>query len=243
EYCDWYLELSKPVLMTDSASEAARRGTRRTLVRQLEAVLRLAHPIMPYITEEIWQRIGPLAGRQGDTIMTRPYPEADSSKIDNAAVQEMEWVKQFIVAIRQIRSGMDIKPGKPLPVILQHFSNEDRARVESNLHYLQNLARIESIDWLNNDQQAPESATALVGEMQILIPMAGLIDKEAELARLSKEIDKLEKDVQRVDGKLNNKSFVDKAPEAVVQKERDKLKDMQGSLQQLKGQKDKIARL
>ncbi|TDY01639.1 valine--tRNA ligase [Thiohalophilus thiocyanatoxydans] len=243
EYCDWYLELSKPVLMSDAASEAAKRGTRRTLVRVLEAVLRLAHPIMPYITEEIWQRIAPLAARDGETIMTQPYPEADDGKIDHAAVEEMEWVKQFIVGIRQIRSGMDIKPGKPLPVILQHYSDQDKARVERNHHYLQNLARIESIDWLPDDKEAPESATALVGEMQILIPMAGLIDKDAELARLNKEIDKLESDAKRVEGKLGNASFVDKAPEAVVQKERDKLKDIQSTLQQLKSQKDKIARL
>jgi len=243
EYCDWYLELSKPVLMSDTASDTAKRGTRQTLVKVLETILRLSHPIMPYITEEIWQRIAPLAGKSGNTIMTQPYPEADIDKIDNAAVAEMEWVKQFIVGIRQIRSGMDIKPGKPLPVILQNYSNDDKLRVESNLHYLENLAKIESIRWLDEDEEAPESATALVGEMQILIPMAGLIDKDAELGRLGKEIDKLENDAKRTEGKLGNKSFVDKAPEAVVQKERDKLRDIQSSLEQLKAQKEKIARL
>ncbi|MDR9436321.1 MAG: valine--tRNA ligase [Thiohalophilus sp.] len=243
EYCDWYLELSKPVLMSDAATETAKRGTRRTLVRVLETVLRLAHPIMPYITEEIWQKVAPLAAREGDTIMTQPYPEADKDKIDNTAVEEMEWVKQFIIGIRQIRSGMDIKPGKPLPVILQHYNQADKERVERHRHYLQNLAKIESIAWLSENEEAPESATALVDDMQILIPMAGLIDKEAELARLNKEIDKLESDAKRVEGKLGNASFVDKAPEAVVQKERDKLGDIQSTLQQLKSQKEKIARL
>ena len=243
EYCDWYLELSKPVLMSDSASDNAKRGTRRTLVRVLETILRLGHPIMPYITEEIWQRVAPLAGKTGETIMTQPYPAAEDKQLDDAAVTEMEWVKQFIVGIRQIRSGMDIKPGKPLPVILQNYQDEDRGRVERNYHYLENLARIESIQWLQKSEEAPESATALVGEMQILIPMAGLIDKEAELNRLGKEIDKLENEIKRVDGKLNNKNFVDKAPEAVVEKERNKLRDIQGSLEQLKSQKEKIARL
>ncbi|MGD8712790.1 MAG: class I tRNA ligase family protein, partial [Thiohalophilus sp.] len=243
EYCDWYLELSKPVLMSDSASDNAKRGTRRTLVRVLETILRLGHPVMPYITEEIWQRVAPLAGKTGETIMTQPYPIADESKVDSAAVTEMEWVKQFIVGIRQIRSGMDIKPGKPLPVILQNYQDEDRDRVERNYHYLENLARIESIQWLEKSEEAPESATALVGEMQILIPMAGLIDKEAEMNRLGKEIDRLENEIKRVDGKLNNKNFVDKAPEAVVEKERNKLRDIQGSLQQLKAQKEKISRL
>jgi len=243
EYCDWYLELSKPVLMSDTASDAAKRGTRQTLVRVLETILRLSHPVMPYITEEIWQRVAPLAGKSGNTIMTQPYPEADTGRIDNAAVAEMEWVKQFIVGIRQIRSGMDIKPGKPLPVILQNYTSDDKLRVERNLHYLENLAKIESIRWLGEKEEAPESATALVGEMQILIPMAGLIDKDAELTRLGKEIDKLENDAKRTEGKLGNKSFVDKAPEAVVQKERDKLRDIQSSLEQLKAQKEKIARL
>ncbi|MFO8025565.1 valine--tRNA ligase [Thiohalophilus sp.] len=243
EYCDWYLELSKPVLMSDSASDAARRGTRRTLVRVLEAVLRLAHPIMPYITEEIWQKVAPLAAREGNTIMTQPYPEADRDKIDNTAIEEMEWIKQFIIGIRQIRSGMDIKPGKPLPVFLQHYGQADKERVERHRHYLQNLARIESIEWLSEEQEAPESATALAGDMQILIPMAGLIDKETELARLNKELDKLESDARRVEGKLGNAGFVDKAPETVVQKERDKLRDIQSTLQQLKSQKEKIARL
>ncbi|MGD8407994.1 MAG: valine--tRNA ligase [Thiohalophilus sp.] len=243
EYCDWYLELSKPVLMSDSASDNAKRGTRRTLVRVLETILRLGHPVMPYITEEIWQRVAPLAGKTGETIMTQPYPVAEDEKLDTAAVTEMEWVKQFIVGIRQIRSGMDIKPGKPLPVILQNYQDQDRDRVERNYHYLENLARIESIQWLEKSEEAPESATALVGEMQILIPMAGLIDKEAELNRLGKEIDRLENEIKRVDGKLNNKNFVDKAPEAVVEKERNKLRDIQGSLQQLKAQKEKISRL
>ena len=243
EYCDWYLELSKSVLFDDDASEAAKRGTRRTLVRVLETILRLAHPVMPYITEEIWQKVAPLAGKQGDTVMLQPYPEADNSKIDVEAMQEIEWVKTFIIGIRQIRSGMDIKPGKPLPVILQNGSDKDRALSEKHHAYLESLAKIESINWLSDNEEAPESATALVGEMKILIPMAGLIDKDAEAARLNKEIEKLNKDIQRVEGKLNNDNFVSKAPEAVVQKEKDKLAEMQQSLSGLSEQLEKINRL
>jgi valyl-tRNA synthetase len=243
EYCDWYLELSKSVLFNDAASEAAKRGTRRTLVRVLETILRMAHPIMPYISEEIWQRVAPLAGKQGETIMLQAYPQADQSKIDESAIQEIEWVKNFIVGVRQIRSGMDIKPGKPLAVLLQNGSDNDRTLSQSHQHYLESLARIESISWLESDADAPESATALVGEMKILIPMAGLIDKDAEAARLDKEIEKLQKDMQRVEGKLSNQNFVGKAPEAVVQKERDKLADMQQTLQGLSEQLEKIKRL
>ncbi|MGD8484593.1 MAG: valine--tRNA ligase [Thioalkalispiraceae bacterium] len=243
EYCDWYLELSKSVLFNDAASEAAKRGTRRTLVRVLETILRMAHPIMPYISEEIWQRVAPLAGKQGETIMLQAYPQADQSKIDESAIQEIEWVKNFIVGVRQIRSGMDIKPGKPLAVLLQNGSANDRTLSQSHQHYLESLARIESISWLESDADAPESATALVGEMKILIPMAGLIDKDAEAARLDKEIEKLQKDMQRVEGKLSNQNFVGKAPEAVVQKERDKLADMQQTLQGLSEQLEKIKRL
>jgi valyl-tRNA synthetase len=243
EYCDWYLELSKSILFNDEASEHAKRGTRRTLVRVLETMLRIAHPVMPYITEEIWQKVAPLANKSGNTVMLQPYPEADNSKIDETAMQEIEWVKNFIVGIRQIRSGMDIKPGKPLPVLLQNGSDNDRQLSEKHHHYLESLAKIESIQWLVNDEEAPESATALVGEMKILIPMAGLIDKDAEAARLNKEIEKLAKDIQRVEGKLGNDNFISKAPEAVVQKERDKLADMQQTLSGLSEQLEKISRL
>ena len=247
EYCDWYLELSKPVLYSDESSEAALRGTRRTLVRVLEALLRLAHPIMPFITEEIWQRIAPLAGKpviEGEsTIMLEPYPCADESRIDSDADAEMEWVKAFVLGIRSIRGEMDIAPGRPLPVLIQDASERDRAVLESHRTTLHALARLESIELLNSDVEAPESATALVGEMKILIPMAGLIDKDAEIQRLEKEIGKVEGEIKRLQGKLNNANFVDRAPEAVVAKEREKLEEAQTRQQQLSEQKRKIEAL
>lgn len=243
EYCAWYLELSKPVLYSDESSEAEKRGTRRTLVRVLETLLRLAHPIIPYITEEIWQRIATLAGRSGNTIMLQSYPQADESKIDAAAESEMQWVMDFIVGVRKIRSGMNIAPGKPLPVLLANASSQDAARLEANNAFLRSLAKLESVTLLAAGEEAPESATALVGEMKLLVPMAGLIDKEAELTRLGKEIERLEKEVQRLNGKLSNDKFVGKAPEAVVQKERDKLAEATSSLQSFREQQARIERL
>jgi valyl-tRNA synthetase len=249
EYCDWYLELSKSVLTNPESSAEAQRGTRQTLVRVLETLLRLAHPLLPFITEEIWQRIAPLAGVTADnrptteTIMLQPYPQFDADRIATEAMAEIEWVKNFILGVRKIRSSMDIKPGKLLPVLLQNGNETDQTRLDDNLHYLKNLGRIESVTWLDIAQEAPESATALVGEMKILIPMAGLIDKEAEEARLNKEIAKLSNDIARVEGKLSNASFVDKAPPAVVDKERQKLNDFKTALQQLTEQLAKISSL
>ncbi len=238
EYCGWYLELSKPVLQNENSSEAALRGTRQTLVRVLETLLRLTHPIMPYITEEIWQRIAPLAGIEGETIMQQPFPEADGSKVDAAAVTEMEWVKDFILGVRKIRSGMDIPPSKPLPVLLQNANDTDKAYLENNTIFLNRLAKLDSIEIVGDD--APDSATALVGDMKVLIPLAGLINKDAELTRLNKEIEKLEKTLKGVEGKLSNKNFVDRAPEAVVTKEKEKADAMRGSLKSLQEQKVRI---
>ena len=245
EYCDWYLELSKTVLFDDNASDAIKRGTRHTLVHVLETILRLAHPTMPYITEEIWQRIAPLAAIEGagsdtSSIMLQPYPEYDDSKFDQSSIDEVEWIKNFIIGVRQIRSGMDIKPSKELPVLLQNGNDADKILFETHENYLKKLAKLESITWLNTGDDAPESATALVGDMKLLIPMAGLIDKDVELKRLNKEIEKLIKPIKALEGKLSNAGFTDKAPEAVVQKEKDKLADMKAALTNLEEQKVKI---
>ncbi len=243
EYCDWYLELSKPVLNDDNASAEAKRGARRTLVRVLEALLRLAHPIMPFITEEIWQRVAPLAGKRGETIMHQPFPQAEAGQIDADAVTQMQWVQQFILGVRRIKGEMNIAPGKPVPVILRHASEQDRRWLERHRRYLDFLARLESAQVLSPGEQAPESATALVGEMEVLIPMAGLIDQAAESARLEKEIGKLHNDLERTEKKLSNSSFVDKAPAAVVQKEQGKLAELQRALGQLNDQLEAIRKL
>ena len=259
QFCDWYLELAKPVLTDDHASAAAKRGTRRTLVQTLEALLRLTHPFMPFITEEIWQKVKPLAGVEGETIMLASYPAAgkpdtkfigehggaavnDGSKV-NSESGMIPWVQQFILGIRRIKGEMNIPPGKPLPVLVADADERDRRWIEIARPYLDFLARTESIRILDDAADAPESAIALVGDMKILIPMAGLIDKDAELARLDKEIGKLRDDIGRIEKKLANPSFVDKAPPAVVAKERERLSDQGGALAQLMAQRTKISAL
>ncbi len=248
DYCDWYLELSKPVLFNDATPENEQRGTRRTLVRVLEVLLRLNHPIIPFITEECWQHVALLAGRktvsdEATSIMIQPYPESDASQIDDKAEQELEWVKTFISGIRKIRSEMDIPPGKPLSILLQNASDKDKTLYAENQAFIETLAKLESSKFLSDNEEAPESATALVGEMKILIPLAGLIDKDAELARLQKEITKIQSNIDKTTAKLVNKNFIDKAPEAVVEKERERLAEMSKAIEQLKEQAEKIKKL
>ncbi len=241
DYCDWYIELSKPVLYSDDYSSEQKSTARHTLLAVLEAILRLLHPIMPYITEELWQRVAPLASVEAETIMLCAYPQADEKLIDNSAIEELEWVKQFVIGVRQIRSEMDIKPGKPLPLFCRNGSDLDRQRIEQNQPLLVSLAKLDSINWLNPTDQAPESATSLVGDMSLLIPLAGLIDKEAEMKRLEKNIEKLEQEAQRIEAKLGNKNFVDRAPAAVVDKEKKKLLEAQSALASLKVQAERIS--
>jgi len=243
EYCDWYLELSKPVLWDENATPAQLLGTRRTLVRVLESFLRLAHPMMPFLTEEIWQKIAPMAGVEGDTVMMAAYPQAEAAKQDESAEADVEWIKNVIVGIRNIRGEMDIAPSKALNVLMRNGSEQDKSRLQSNMNFLQKLAKLESVTWLNEGDEVPMSATALVGDMEVLVPMAGLIDKDAELARLQKEIDKASKDLQRIQGKLGNESFVAKAPAAVVEKEQAKLADLTLTVAKLNEQKASIESL
>ena len=240
EYCDWYLELSKPVLWDDNASVEAKRGTRRTLIRVLEATLRMAHPFMPFITEEIWQRVAPIAGialkTGGDTIMLQAYPIAALDKVDKDAIADAEWLKSVILAIRNIRGEMNVPPGKTLSLLLKNGSDEDLRRLNGKRQALSKLAKLDDIQWLAASDEAPMSATQLVGSMEVLVPMSGLIDKVAEIARLEKEIQKLDKDIQRIQGKLGNAGFLDKAPADVVAKEQEKLAAQQAAQQTLSEQ-------
>ncbi len=241
EYCDWYLELAKISLQSDNDKRV--RGARQTLVTVLETLLRLSHPIIPFITEEIWQRVAPLAGITGATIMLQPYPESDPKHICATATSATEWLMTFILGVRRIRGEMNIAPGKPLPILLQNVTEEDQGRLNDSMDYLTRLGRIESIQVFSPDDSTPESAIALVGNMKILIPMAGLIDKEAEISRLEKEIQKIDKELPRIEGKLSNEKFIANAPEDVIYKEKQKLESLNTSKQSLLEQLEKIRNL
>lgn len=242
QFCDWYLELTKPILW--KGSEAQQRGTRRTLITVLEKTLRLAHPVIPYITETIWQSIKPLVdGVEGETIMLQALPQYNPENFNQKALDDIEWVKAFITSIRNLRAEYDINPGKPLSVMLKVANEEDAARVEANKPVLISLAKLESVRVIESNEVTPACATALVGKSELMIPMAGLIDKQAELERLAKEIAKTEGEIKRIEGKLSNQGFIAKAPEAVVAVERDKLNGYQETLVKLIEQKATISAL
>ncbi|HEY3698035.1 MAG TPA: class I tRNA ligase family protein, partial [Spongiibacteraceae bacterium] len=243
EYCDWYLELSKPVLWDESAAAAQKKGTRRTLIRVLEAALRLLHPLMPFITEEIWQRVAKSAGRDGATIMLQRYPSCNQTRIDAAAESDIAWLKAVILGVRNIRGEMNISPAQEIPLLLRNGNAEDRRRSDENAAFLKKLAKLSAIDWIEADTGAPLAATQLAGSMELLVPMAGLIDKNAELARLNKEIDRLVTELAKLEGKLNNADFVARAPANVVLKERERLAAQQHALLQLQQQKQRIIEL
>jgi len=240
EYCDWYLELSKPVLWDDNASDAEKNATRYTLLHVLESSLRMLHPLMPFITEEIWQKAAPLLGIEGPTIMQQPFPEADDSIIDESVDREVEWIKGVIVAIRNIRGEMNISPATNINVLLTSGADQDRKNLDSNQQFLVKLAKLESVSWLDDPQQAPPSSMQVVGDMEVLVPMAGLIDVDAEMARLGREQDKLTKEIGRLSGKLGNAKFVDNAPADVVAREKEKLSNAETTLHQLQ---DQVTRL
>ncbi|GMV69611.1 MAG: valine--tRNA ligase [Pseudomonadota bacterium] len=243
EYCDWYLELAKTTLQDAGADAAVLRGTRRTLVRVLETALRLLHPFMPFITEALWQSVAPLAGRNGATIMTTPYPAPDATRIDDNSEADMAWVMGFILGIRRIRGEMDIAPGRPLPVCLQDAGDEDRRRLAAYRPYLDKLARLESVAFLSPDEPLPEAALAILGDLKIAVPLAGLIDVAAERQRLAKQVERTEKELAGLTGRLENPAFVERAPAAVVEKERARAEQLRRELIELNAQRERLARL
>ena len=243
EFCDWYLELSKPVLQADDVSAELRRGTQRTLLEVLESLLRLMHPLMPFITEDIWQQVAPRMGIDAETIMLQAYPEPDSGNTDDDAVADIVWVREFILGIRQIRGEMDISPGKALPVILQNSAATDRERAERYSRLLTGVGRVESIQPLGDGDEPPASATALLGDMRLLVPMKGVIDVDAERARLEKHQGKVIADLTRTRGKLGNEKFVNNAPAEVVEQERQRAAEFERTIAQLGEQLEKLAEL
>lgn len=243
EFCDWYLEFSKPVLQSADSTADERRGTRRTLITVLEALLRLLHPLMPFITEEIWHRVGPRAGKTGDSIMREPYPAADPGAPEPRLDAEMRWVMDFILGIRRIRGELDIAPSLKLSVLLQDASALDLERYGRNAASIQRLAGIGEARVLAAGEAAPQAAAALLGSMNILVPMAGLIDVDAELERLGKRRNKVEQELARATAKLGNENFVRNAPAEVVARERARVEEFKRELAQLADQLKRVASL
>ncbi len=241
QFCDWYLELCKPVLYSGNASELQLRGTRATLLRTLETTLRLAHPFLPFMTEEIWQELPTQIRGTGETIMLQAFPEPIEAHRDESAIADVAWLKDVVTGVRNIRGEMNIPFGKPIPVIFNNGNDTDKLRLDEYRELLEFLVKSTTIDWHRTGESIPVSATHLVGEMQVLVPMRGLIDKDAEIARLDKDIDKKQLEVSRTQSKINNPNFVEKAPEEVVQKEKDKLQDLLTALQQLQHQRARVA--
>ncbi len=244
EFCDWYVELSKAVLQSDTASPAAKRGTRHTLINSLEVLLRALHPVAPFISEEIWQRVRLSAGVAGETIMLCEFPSAAGIEADPQAEEEMRWVIAFIEGIRQIRSGLDIRPpSRKLEVLLQNAHSRDIEYLDRNVHYLMRLAGIAVPRALGSAQAAPISAVAFVGSLEILVPMAGLIDPAAELERLAKQHRKAEVDLNKMESKLNNAEFARNAPPEVVAKDQQRLRDLRTEIGQLAAQIARVTAL
>jgi valyl-tRNA synthetase len=221
EFCDWYLELAKPVLQSED--EAAAQATRRTLLTALETLLRALHPLMPFITDEIWRRVAPLAGAAGETIMLAQWPDSASLPEDAAASSDVDWLKGVILGLRQIRGEMDISPARRLSVLVQSASSADAARFTQHAALLSRLAGIDSTRLLTANETAPPSASAVVNNLTLLVPMQGLIDPAAELARLKKKQEKNDQEITRARAKLANPNFVDHAPPEVVATERERI--------------------
>ena len=243
EYCDWYLELTKPVLQGADATAAEQTVTRQTLIQVLEALLRCLHPVMPFITEEIWQRVAPMAGISGPTVMLQSYPAADDFPHDPNAEIQLQWIMGFVLGVRQIRGEMDISPGRALSLLIQNPSTTDRQALETQRRYLCKLARLEDIRILESADEAPPAATALLGGMKLLVPMAGLIDVAAERERLLRKRTQADADLGKLAAKLGNEKFVARAPAEVVAKERERQAELQHMQVQLDEQLARLAEL
>jgi valyl-tRNA synthetase len=230
EYCDWYLELVKPVLQSTDYPPDARRAARRTLLQMLETLLRALHPLMPFITEDIWQRIAPLAGAAGASIMLAPWPDAAAFPADAAAEDEVAWIRAAVLGVRQVRGEMDISPARRVPLLIQHASARDRTLAERHGPLLARLGGLQSLRVLGDDERAPPAAAAILGELVLLVPMAGLIDPRAELERLQKRLQKITAEIRKARGKLANDSFTRAAPAGVVQQERVRLDEFERTL-------------
>jgi valyl-tRNA synthetase len=240
EYCDWYLELSKPVLWDDSAPSELRQGTLKTLLEVLETILRLMHPLTPFITEEIWQNVTPRLGLQGDTIMLAQWPAPNSDAVNVDAEAEMEWLKTIIVAIRTIRNEANIPPGDSLDIVLGNTVDTDLERIQRHKPSLEKLAKVSTIRAIQSDEDQMPVLSALAGTIEVMVPMAGVVDFAKELERLEKELTRLGGEQTRLTGKLSNEKFTARAPEHVVEAERAKLAEVTTAISSVQAQKTNL---
>jgi valyl-tRNA synthetase len=240
DFCDWYLELVKPDLF-NSSDPSRLKAARQTLLALLSTLLKLLHPFMPFITEEIWQRIKPITGEQAPTLMVAPFPAQGTHLIDREAEESVEWIQSFLGGIRRIRSEMNIEPRRQFPILLADASKQDRERVAQFQTLLMRLGRCSAIDYLPEGEKEPEAALTMVGDLRILVPIRDLIDKEAELSRLRREMSKLRDEEAKLTHKLTQTGFVTNAPAAIVEKEQQRLSQVQVSLKSLEAQEEKIA--
>ena len=243
EFCSWYLEIAKIELGDDDLSTDRKLGVRQTLVQILDASLRLLHPIMPFITDALWRRIARRVGTAGPTIMTQPYPIKQTELIDQGSIDSLQWVQSVVSAVRNIRGEMNIDPRRSLPALLRGGDSTDAEHSVTFNRLIVELARLDSLDYVTEDSQIPECATALIGSLTVLVPMGAVIDREAELERLSREIGKLNEDLARTHGKLSNQNFVDKAPVEIVAKERERLESTRSAIAQLEAQQSRVEQL
>ena len=243
EYCDWYLEMSKSILWNDELSEQHKVATRRTLLEILELLLRISHPIMPFITETLWLQVAPKLGIKGTSVMVQNYPEPSQWRTDDEAQQQIEWLKSVITALRNIRGEASIKPSTGIPILLQDGDDQDRTQATNAAEMLRRLANVTSIDWLERGNEPPPNALALIGDLRVMVPLEGLIDVDAERGRLTKEIARCESDLGRITGKLSNANFISKAPAEVVDKERQRAQELQTTLAALAEQMQQLANL
>ena len=223
EYCDWYLEFSKTTLNDETISEEEKRGTLHTLVHILETLLRGLHPFMPFITEELWQRISPILNKNSETIMLETYPSENEFKRNKDIDEQIDWVKLFIMGIRRIRSERDISPGKKLTVLAKGGTKNESEWLNNNKAFIQTLGKLEEIQTTENE--ISDAAMALAGEMTLLVPLADLINPEEEYNRINTIMGNLKKEKMQLTTKLENKDFVDRAPKDVVEGTKARLAD------------------
>ena len=243
EYCDWYVELTKPVLNDENVSVERKAEVRRVLLSVMEASLRLAHPLMPYLTEEIWQTLAPKLNIVGETIMLAQYPIADQALINEQAEADMQWLQGLIGAVRNIRGEMGLGNARLLPVLLQNTTDAEKAQIARIEPLFKALAKVESITFLADAEQPPLSSSSVVGHVSVFVPMKGLIDPKAELGRLQKDLDKVQKQHDQIATKLANEGFVAKAPATVVEGEKVKLAEFADQLAKIKANMEQIAAL